>query len=154
MKNTFKVSLKANERIYINGAVLRVDRKTSIEFLNDVNFLLENHVLQAEDATTPLRQLYFVVQVILMAPQDSASTLELYRAQIASLLDAYANPLVLSALKTIDQMVHEKKYYEAMKSIRTLFPIDDDIVATSKGPGSSVTAAVPGEAPLKKTATG
>lgn len=154
MKNTFKVSLKANERIYINGAVLRVDRKTSIEFLNDVNFLLENHVLQAEDATTPLRQLYFVVQVILMAPQDAASTLELYRAQIASLLDAYANPLVLSALKAIDQMVHEKKYYEAMKSIRTLFPIDDDIVAMPGGAGSSAGKAAPGTAPLKKTATG
>ena len=46
MKNTLKISLKPNEKIYINGAVLRVDRKVSIELLNDVQFLLENHVLQ------------------------------------------------------------------------------------------------------------
>ena len=52
MKGAFKISLKANERIFINGAVVRVDRKTSLEFLNDVDFLLENHVLQAADATT------------------------------------------------------------------------------------------------------
>ncbi len=39
MKNTLKLSLKANEKIYVNGAVLRFDRRTSVEFLNDVNFL-------------------------------------------------------------------------------------------------------------------
>jgi flagellar protein FlbT len=64
MKNTLKISLKPNEKIYINGAVVRVDRKVSIEFLNDVQFLLENHVLQPEDASTPLRQLYFIAQMI------------------------------------------------------------------------------------------
>ena len=29
MKNTLKISLKANEKIYINGAVVKVDRKTA-----------------------------------------------------------------------------------------------------------------------------
>ena len=68
MKNTLRISLKPNEKIYINGAVVKVDRKVAIEFLNDVQFLMENHVLQPEQATTPLRQLYFIVQVILMTP--------------------------------------------------------------------------------------
>ena len=78
MKSTLKISLKANEKIYINGAVVRFDRKVTLEFLNDVQFLLENHVLQPEDASTPLRQLYFIVQVmrapsraLLCAPRDS-----------------------------------------------------------------------------------
>ena len=65
MKSTLRISLKSGERIFINGAVLRVDRKVALEFLNDVTFLLENHVLQPEDATTPLKQLYFIAQMIL-----------------------------------------------------------------------------------------
>ena len=52
--------LRANERIFINGAVFKVDRKVSIELLNDTTFLLENHILQKEDATTPLKQLYLL----------------------------------------------------------------------------------------------
>ena len=36
MKSSFKIFLKANERIFINGAVIRVDRKVSLELLNDV----------------------------------------------------------------------------------------------------------------------
>jgi flagellar protein FlbT len=69
MKSSLRISLKAGERIFINGAVLRVDRKVALEFLNDVTFLLENHVLQPEQATTPLRQLYFIVQMMLINPK-------------------------------------------------------------------------------------
>ncbi|TIP15060.1 MAG: flagellar biosynthesis repressor FlbT, partial [Mesorhizobium sp.] len=47
MSNTLKISLKPNEKIYINGAVVRVDRKVTIELMNDVQFLLESHVIQA-----------------------------------------------------------------------------------------------------------
>jgi flagellar biosynthesis regulator FlbT len=36
MKGTLKLSLKANEKIYINGAVVRPDRKVTIELMNDV----------------------------------------------------------------------------------------------------------------------
>ena len=68
------ITLRAGERIYINGAVLRVDRKATIELLNDATFLLEAHVMQAEDATTPLRQIYFVVQVMLMDPASARAT--------------------------------------------------------------------------------
>ena len=46
------------------------DRKVSLEFLNDVTFLLESHVIQVEDTTTPLRQLYFIAQTMLMEPDE------------------------------------------------------------------------------------
>ena len=65
---TLRITLRAGERVFVNGAVLKVDRKTTLEFLNDVTFLLEGHVIQAEDATTPLRQLYFTVQMMLIDP--------------------------------------------------------------------------------------
>ena len=67
-----QISLKPGERIYVNGAVLKVDRKVSIEFLNDVTFLLEHHVLHPDDTRTPLRQLYFIVQTLLIDPANGA----------------------------------------------------------------------------------
>ena len=42
------ITLRAGERFFINGAVIRIDRKASIELLNEVTFLLENHVMQAD----------------------------------------------------------------------------------------------------------
>ena len=56
MKNTLKISLKPNEKIYVNGAVVKVDRKATIEFLNDVQFLLESHVLQLDRNSYPRRR--------------------------------------------------------------------------------------------------
>ena len=35
-----------------------------------LTFLLEGQVMQVADATTPLRQLYFIVQLMLMNPHD------------------------------------------------------------------------------------
>jgi flagellar protein FlbT len=79
MKNTLKISLKPNEKIYLNGAVISVDRKVTIELLNDVQFLLQNHVLQPGEASTPLRQLYFMLQVMLMDPNGAAEARAMFR---------------------------------------------------------------------------
>jgi len=107
MKNTLKISLKPNEKIYINGAVVRVDRKVSIEFLNDVQFLLENHVLQPEDASTPLRQLYFIAQMILMAPETASDARQMFRKSLSMMLAGFSDDYILMNLKQIDRLVTE-----------------------------------------------
>ena len=95
------ITLRAGEKLYINGAVIRVDRKATIELLNDVTFLLENHVLQADQATTPLRQIYFAVQVMLMDPGATAAATGLSRRLIDAALQAFENPAIIAGLKTI-----------------------------------------------------
>lgn len=150
MKSSFKIFLKANERIFINGAVIKVDRKVSLELLNDVHFLLENHVLQAEDATTPLRQLYFIVQVMVMSPNDRSTAMPLFRDSLPALIDAFSNYKILSELKHVDRLVTEEKYYEALKTIRGLYPLEEEILAGNPGAADGYDAAVP----LKKVAAG
>lgn len=118
---SFRISLKPAERIYINGAVIRVDRRVSLEFLNDVQFLLENHVLQAEQANTPLRQLYFIAQVMVMSPNDSTAARTLFRERLETLLASGMEARALAELKTVDQWVAEGKVFPALKVIRSLF---------------------------------
>ena len=87
------ISPKRSERIFINGAVIRVDRKVSLERLNDLNFLLESHVLQAEEATTPLRQIYFIAQSMLMDPANAETTFDVFRNTHGLLSKPLANPV-------------------------------------------------------------
>ena len=129
MKNTLKITLKANEKIYVNGAVIRTDRKVSLEFLNDVHFLLEGHVLQPEDATTPLRQLYFIVQVILMNPDGASDAREMLRRSLPLLLASFSDEQILSSLKHVDRLVSEGHVYEALKALRALYPREALILA-------------------------
>ena len=128
MKNTLKISLKPNEKLYVNGAVLRVDRKVSIELLNDVQFLLENHVLQADEASTPLRQLYFIVQIMLMSPDGADQARAMFRRSLPLLLASFADEHVRATLKHVDRLVGEGHVYDALKTIRALFALEKDII--------------------------
>ena len=128
MKSTLRISLKSGERIFINGAVLRVDRKVALEFLNDVTFLLENHVLQPEDATTPLRQLYFIAQMILINPDGKEQSTALFRKSVSMLLNCFENEEILAELKRVDGLVAAGRAFDALKAIRGLYPTEDRIL--------------------------
>lgn len=128
MKSTLRISLKSGERIFINGAVLRVDRKVALEFLNDVTFLLENHVLQPEQATTPLKQLYFIAQMMLINPEGAQQSMVMFRKSISMLLTCFQNEEVLAELKRIDGMVSTGRAFDALKAIRGLYPIEEKIL--------------------------
>jgi flagellar protein FlbT len=128
MKSTLRISLKSGERIFINGAVLRVDRKVALEFLNDVTFLLENHVLQPEQATTPLKQLYFIAQMMLINPEGVQQSMAMFRKSITMLLSCFRNEEVLAELKRIDGMVSTGRAFDALKAIRALYPIEEKIL--------------------------
>lgn len=128
MTASIHISLHPGEKIFINGAVLRVDRKVSIEFLNDVTFLLENHVMQPEQATTPLSQLYFVLQTTLMDPANKAETLALFKEMHAASLHSFKMPSILSELKFIDGLVFGNRPIEALKRLRALLPREHDIL--------------------------
>ena len=129
MKKPMCISLRGGERIYVNGAVLRVYRKVTLELINDVAFLLENQVMQVADATTPLRQLYFVVQLMLMSPHDVEEAKGVYREQRCALVAVCENPEMLRGLEAIEDLVEAKRYYDALRKIRTLFDIEQSILA-------------------------
>jgi flagellar protein FlbT len=127
--SSIHISLHPGERIFVNGAVLRVDRKVSLEFLNDVTFLLENHVIQPDAATTPLRQLYFVLQTTLMDPANKPETLALFRTMHRATLESFTTPSILSELKFIDGLVSSGRVVDALKRLRALFPVEGEILS-------------------------
>jgi flagellar protein FlbT len=126
---TLKLSLRAGERIFINGAVMRVDRKTSLELLNDVTFLLESHVIQAADATTPLRQLYFLVQMMLIEPADAAAARDAFQKTYPLLLAAFSNADIRAGIMDAVELVERDRPFDALKSLRAIIPLEDAIIS-------------------------
>ena len=118
------ITLRAGERIYINGAVIKMDRKATLELLNDATFLLETHVIQASDATTPLRQIYFVVQVMLMDPPSARTTIILATSLIEKALIAFESQEIRLGLKLVSELIGRARYFEAMKSLRAMYAIE------------------------------
>lgn len=124
-----KVSLRAGEKLYVNGAVLRADRKVALEFINDVNFLLESHVLQVEQTTTPLRQLYFAAQIMLINPSAKDEASRTFKRMLTALLGTFSNQKMLKELKLIDEIVCNDRIFEALKAIRALYALEAQIIS-------------------------
>lgn len=123
------LSLKAGERIFINGAVLKVDRKVSMELLNDATFLLENHVLQIEEATTPLRQLYFVAQALLIDPGNSERAKVVYQDLHHETQRVFTHREILSGLQRAAEMIDAGRAFDALKIIRGLFVTETAVLS-------------------------
>lgn len=133
MSATMRISLRANERVYINGAVLKVDRKTTVELLNDAVFLLESHVMQAEAATTPLRQLYFALQTLLMEPGNAVAADAFARMHIA-MRKTFSSLEIQAGLQRAGELVAGGRIFEALKSLRGLFAMEAEILADKRLP--------------------
>jgi flagellar protein FlbT len=125
------ISLRSGEKIYLNGAVVRVDRKVSIELMNDVTFLLEAHVMQPQDTNTPLRQLYFVVQTMLIDPAALEGARAMFGNSIGLMMEAYDSAQIVTGLKSVKLLVEQDRRFEALKAIRNLFPAEAAILAKS-----------------------
>lgn len=135
MTTSLRLSLKAGERIFINGAVLKADRKVSLELLNDAQFLLSHHILSSDQTTTPLRQLYYVIQTMLMSPASVGSTRMIYRTSMMALAQAFENHQVLGALVQVSRHIDDDRPYEALKALRKMFPVEAEILGN---PPSSI----------------
>ncbi len=122
------IHLKRGEKLYLNGAVLRLDRRATLELMNDAQFLMESHVMQAERATTPLRQLYFVTQTMLMDPANADMTAALYKHQSAQLRRLCHTAGILAALDKADTFVLGFRYFDALKMLRATFALEDEIL--------------------------
>lgn len=129
MKAKMRFSLKAGERIFINGAVLTVSQKVTLSLLNEARFLLESHVLQVTEATTPMRQLYFVVQSILINPQDADKVMGAFRKLYDSLMLITNDEPTKEALRRTGELVEADRIFDALKVVRTLFEPDGRSVA-------------------------
>jgi flagellar biosynthesis repressor protein FlbT len=126
------IHLKRNERLFINGAVLRLDRRGSVELMNDAQFLLENHIMQVEGATTPMRQLYFIVQTMIMDPVNAHLTLVLFKSN-ASQIEAHTNTeSYLRTIKAVRDLVESEKFFDALKVLRKSFNLEDELFGTRK----------------------
>lgn len=129
MSGTMRLTLRAGERVWINGAVVRAERKTTLEILNDATFLLESHVLQPEETTTPLRQIYFVVQAMFIDPAEAGKAEALFERYLAAALRTFASRDILDGLLAVRAQMQAGRKLDAMKTLRGLFPAEAAILA-------------------------
>ncbi len=123
------LKLRAGEKLYINGAVIKVERKATIELLNDATFLLESHVIQPEEAITPLRQLYFVLQTELMGREEAPRARKMFQTMMSDTCAAFGVGAAADGLREAAALAEAGRVFEALKAIRALYPLETGLLA-------------------------
>ena len=122
------ISMQAGHRLYLNGAVVQARRRIVLELLNTANFLLQRNVIPVDQATTPCRQMYFVMQTILMDPKNATRIRPLLPKSLEDLMAAFDDPEAMNLLRSIGELLARDKLFEAMKTTKALFEIEDRII--------------------------
>lgn len=120
------IDLKPEEKILIGEAVITNDaQRTRLHITGDAPILREKDVLKEEDADTPCKKIYFLIQCMYLA-RDPKIYFDKYFSSIHDIQTA-APTSALFFMK-INDMILEGHYYKAMKEARELIAHEEELI--------------------------
>ncbi|MCC6598375.1 MAG: flagellar biosynthesis repressor FlbT [Alphaproteobacteria bacterium] len=120
------IDLKPHEKILIGEAVITNDsQRTRLHIAGDAPILREKDVMQEEDADTPSKKIYFLIQCMYLAKKP-----EEYHAKYFNLLREIQNaaPSTTIFFAQINEHIMGNGYYRAMKLARQLIDHEKELI--------------------------
>src|SRR5271167_3733667 len=110
-----KLSLKPGEKFVLNGAVVQNgDRRSSLLLQNRASVLREKDIMQADEAATPARRIYFPVMMMYLDQVDSEQRHDEFIQRLSEFMGAVRNPDILTDCVNISRHVMIREYYKAL----------------------------------------
>ncbi len=122
-----KIRLRPRERIIIGGAVV-TNGGTHCELIvgNRVPLLREKDIMSEEDANTPCRRIYFVIQLMYIDEQNLVDHHSAYWSLVRDVVDAA--PRTLLMINQVSGHILNGQYYKALKEARRLIDYEEEVV--------------------------
>ncbi len=122
-----KITLKANERLIIAGAVITNGKsRTDLIVENSVPVLREKEILSEEDAITPCRRIYFVIQLMYVDEEKLEEHCRVYWKLVKDVVSAA--PSALTLIDQISDSILKCRYYQALKLAKKLIEYEDHLI--------------------------
>lgn len=124
------LKLAAGERFIINGAVLENGSKPArIRIAEDkVRVLRCRDALRPEDVDTPVKQVYFAIQLLITGDLDEDKTRPAIDAECRKLQDIFAT-IQPDIIPTLREMLGRGNYYSALYHLRPIFALEAELLA-------------------------
>jgi flagellar protein FlbT len=116
-----KLSLKPNEKIVLNGAVVQNgDRRTTLLLQNKASVLREKDIMQLEEANTPVRRIYLPIMLMYLQGQESPDQYNEFALRMTEFMSVVRVPAVLEECVNVSREVMTGEYYKALSRCRKL----------------------------------
>jgi len=132
-----KIVLKPGERIIISGAVI-TNGKTTAQLLieNHVPILRQKEIMGENEASTPCRRIYLVIQLMYIDAGNLATHHHIYWNLVRDVLTAA--PSTLPIIDRISDHILNNRYYQALKLTKKLIEYEEETVAHVRHPNRNV----------------
>jgi flagellar protein FlbT len=120
------IDLKPGEKILIGTAVITNDsQRTRLHISGEAAILREKDVMKEEEANTPCKKIYFLVQCMYMARRP-----EIYHDKYFELVKEiqHAAPTTAFAFLAINEKILEGAYYKAMRDAKDLIRLEEELI--------------------------
>ena len=97
---------------------------------NKVPILRQNRIINADEANTPARRIYFVIQLMYVNQDNLVEHHKLYWELVKDFVQAV--PRALELIDTINELILKENYYEALKQARQLIDFEQEVIERVK----------------------
>lgn len=125
------IDLKPGEKILIGTAVITNDaQRTRLHISGDAPILREKDVMREDEATSPCKRVYFLVQCMYMSSNPSE-----YHQKYFNLVKEiqHAAPRTAFFFLAINEQIIDGSYYKAMREARELIKFEEELIGQAVG---------------------
>lgn len=130
------LKLGPRERVLVNGAVIENgDRRTRLAIVTpNAHVLRLRDAIHPEEATTPVRRVCYIVQLVLSGDVPAAQAQRQILRGIEQLSQVFTDPDSRRSLTEATEGILEGAHYQALKALRALLPREDRLLAVAPPP--------------------
>jgi len=123
------LKIAPGERFIINGAVLENgDKSARIRVTeNNVRVLRCRDALRPEEVDTPVKQIYYAVQLLITGDLQPSGTIPAIDVECCKLIDVFL-PINTELIPVLRSMIKRGNYYSALCHLRQLLAIEAEII--------------------------
>jgi flagellar protein FlbT len=127
------LKLGPRERVLVNGAVIENgDRRARVSILTpNANILRLRDAIRPEEATTPVRRVCYIAQLVLSGDVDAEEARHQLLRGIEQLSQALCDPDSRTQLSAATAALSDGDFYRTLKRLRSLLPREDRLLAAT-----------------------
>ncbi len=115
-----RLTLKPNERILINGCVVRnTDRRQLLVIETHADIVREADLLKESEARTPVKEVYFFIQAALLDPDKRKKLVPIIQKRLGKLAPVFHDEVSQHIFEAASH-VAQADFYKGMRALRPL----------------------------------
>ncbi len=128
------LKLGPHERVLINGAVIENgDRRSKLAVMTpNANILRLRDAIHPDEATTPVRRVCYIAQLILSGDTDADQAKHQLLRGIEQLSQVLTDPDSRTLLAQASAALLDDQHYQVLKALRSLLPREQRLLAVGR----------------------